>query len=152
MRGFGRRNADADAPAPGLVMAGELSRYLVEQAVVNEERTEARYDTHYGRDVAGFLFHTPARTDAVVLEALLGVDPEHDLVMQISRGLLTYRKDGRWQNTQDNAWVAVALNAFFRVYEKDEPNFVARTWLGGEYCGQVRGFLLLPVGAVHGCR
>jgi uncharacterized protein YfaS (alpha-2-macroglobulin family) len=37
---------------------------------------------------------------------------------------------GRWSNTQENAWVLVAVQRYFRAYEAQTPDFVARVWLG----------------------
>src|SRR4029434_8697510 len=42
---------------------------------------------------------------------------------------------GRWENTQENAFVLIALDRYFATYEKVTPNFVARAWLGEAYAG-----------------
>ena len=45
-------------------------------------------------------------------------------------------KRGRWLNTQENAFVLMALDLYFRTYEKVTPNFVSRIWLGNDYAGE----------------
>jgi hypothetical protein len=70
-----------------------------------------------------------------MLEALIEDQPKSDLIPKLVQGLLAHRKRGRWINTQENAWVLMALDLYFRTYEKTTPNFVARAWLGDDYAG-----------------
>jgi uncharacterized protein YfaS (alpha-2-macroglobulin family) len=51
-----------------------------------------------------------SRTTALVLRALLAVDPQNPLVRRTVRGLLSLRHEGRWQTTQDTAWALTALD------------------------------------------
>ncbi|HEX6369917.1 MAG TPA: alpha-2-macroglobulin family protein [Longimicrobium sp.] len=81
------------------------------------------------------LLHSDRRTDGVVLEALLRADPRNELVVKTVRGLLGHRVGGRWSNTQENAWVLLALDRYFSAYEGETPEFVARVWLGERYAG-----------------
>lgn len=82
------------------------------------------------------ILHSSRRTDGIILEALIEDKPESDLILKVTRGLLAHRKRGHWGNTQDNAFVLLALDRYFETYEKIEPNFVARTWLGESYAGE----------------
>ena len=75
------------------------------------------------------------RADGVILEALIADQPANDLIPKLVRGLLAHRKEGRWENTQENSFVLLALDKYFNVYEKTTPNFVARAWLGEGYAG-----------------
>jgi len=50
-------------------------------------------------------------------------------------GLLAHRKQGRWNNTQENVFVLIALDRYFNTYEAQTPDFVARIWLGDTYAG-----------------
>ena len=52
------------------------------------------------------------------------------------RGLLDHRKAGRWESTQENCWVLLALDAYFHKYENITPNFLASLWLGQDFVGQ----------------
>ena len=57
-------------------------------------------------------------------------------ILKLVRGLLGHRKKGRWGNTQENAFVLLALDRYFNVFEKITPDFVARVWLGERFAGQ----------------
>lgn len=95
----------------------------------------AHFTTSYADD-AYLLLHSNRRADGVILEALIGDQPQSDLVAKVARGLLANRKQGRWENTQENAFVLLALDRYFRTYEKATPDFVARAWLGDAYAGE----------------
>jgi uncharacterized protein YfaS (alpha-2-macroglobulin family) len=95
----------------------------------------AHFTTNYSDD-AYLLLHSDRRTDGVILEALIGDQPQSDLIPKVARGLLAHRTRGRWENTQENAFVLLALDRYFRTYEKATPDFVARAWLGDAYAGE----------------
>jgi len=99
-----------------------------------EEAATASFVTSYG-DSDYLLLHSDRRTDGVILEALIKDQPSSDLIPKIVRGLLGHRKAGRWENTQENAFVLLALDKYFTTYEKVSPDFVARAWLGEAYAG-----------------
>ena len=61
---------------------------------------------------------------------------EDGVIPKVVRGLLGHRKAGRWSTTQENAFVLLALDRYFRVYESQTPDFVARAWLGDDYAGE----------------
>lgn len=69
------------------------------------------------------------RTDAVVLDALLTDDPQNPLIPQLANGLLDARVAGKWASTQEDGWVLLALDHYFRTMESTSPDFVARAWL-----------------------
>jgi hypothetical protein len=95
----------------------------------------AHFTTSYADDDY-LLLRSERRADGVILEALIGDQPESDLIPKVARGLLAHRKQGRWGNTQENAFVLLALDRYFRTYEKATPDFVARAWLGEAYAGE----------------
>lgn len=109
-----------------------IRRHLGNRA--EETAGTAHFTTSYS-DSAHLLLHSNRRADGIILEALIGDDPKNDLIPKIVRGLLAHRVKGRWENTQENAFVLLALDRYFQVYEKATPNFVARTWLGEDYAG-----------------
>ncbi len=76
------------------------------------------------------MWHSNMRTDAIALLAILTIDPEHPLTPKVARWLLKSRKQGRWGNTQENAWALLALGRYFSVREGAVPDFEARAWLG----------------------
>jgi hypothetical protein len=127
-------SAVAERPA----FAAERAELL---RIVNNRATEtastATFATAY-EDGEYLLLHSSRRTDAVVLEALLRAEPRSELATKTVRGLLGNRVRGRWSNTQENAWVLLALDRYFRVYEGQTPEFVARLWLGERFAGEQR--------------
>jgi uncharacterized protein YfaS (alpha-2-macroglobulin family) len=76
------------------------------------------------------------RADGVILEALIKAQPQSDLIPKIVRGLLAHRTRGRWENTQENVFILLALDRYFNTFEKITPNFVARAWLGETFAGE----------------
>ena len=102
---------------------------------VTETAAGAHFVTNYS-DGAHVLLHSDRRVDGVLLESLIEVDPDSDLIPKVVRGLLGHRVRGRWGNTQENAFVLLALDRYFAVYEKETPDFVARAWLGDTFAGE----------------
>jgi uncharacterized protein YfaS (alpha-2-macroglobulin family) len=90
----------------------------------------------YGEQGPHVLLYSDRRADAVLLEALIADQPSSDLIPKIVEGLLAHRTAGRWANTQENAFVLLALDRYFNAYEKTTPDFVARVWLGQRYAGE----------------
>lgn len=112
-----------------------IRRHLANR--VEETAAGAHFSTSYS-DGGYLLLHSDRRVDAVLLEALLVDRPRSDLVPKLVTGLLAHRKAGRWKNTQENAFVLLALDRYFHVYESVTPSFVARVWLGGRLAGEHR--------------
>ena len=82
------------------------------------------------------LLSSDRKTDAVMLDTLIADDPNSDLIPKLVNGLLAHRKRGRWSSTQENVFVLLALDRYFNTYEAQEPDFVARIWLGETYAGE----------------
>ncbi|HEX8651066.1 MAG TPA: alpha-2-macroglobulin family protein [Pyrinomonadaceae bacterium] len=101
---------------------------------VTEEAATAHFNTSY-TDGDYLLLHSSRRADGIILEALIGDQPASDLIPKIVRGLLAHRVRGRWENTQENVFVLLALDRYFGAYEKVTPDFVARAWLGERFAG-----------------
>ncbi len=101
---------------------------------VEETAGAAHFVTSY-RDGAYLLLHSNRRTDGVLLEALIGDQPQNDIIPKLVAGLLAHRTAGHWSNTQENAFILLALDRYFNSYEKVTPDFMAQIWLGGQYAG-----------------
>jgi uncharacterized protein YfaS (alpha-2-macroglobulin family) len=114
-------------------LADRIERHLGNR--VTETASTAHFATAY-EDGAHLVLHSDRRVDALVLEALMITEPSSDLVPKLVQGLLAQRKAGRWSNTQENGFVLVALDRYFRQYEGATPDFVARVWLGDTFAGQ----------------
>jgi uncharacterized protein YfaS (alpha-2-macroglobulin family) len=101
---------------------------------VSETAGAANFTTSYG-DSAYLLLHSDRRVDGILLEAMIADDEKNDLIPKLVRGLLNQRKAGKWSNTQENAFVLLALDKYFNTFEKITPDFVANAWLGDKYVG-----------------
>jgi uncharacterized protein YfaS (alpha-2-macroglobulin family) len=110
-----------------------IRRHLANR--VEETAGAAHFVVSYS-DGAQVLLHSDRRADAVLLEALIADQPQSDLIPKLVTGLLAHRKAGRWGNTQENAFVLLALDRYFGAYEKTTPDFVARLWLGERFAGE----------------
>jgi alpha-2-macroglobulin len=101
---------------------------------VSETAGAANFTTSYS-DGGYLLLASDRRVDGVMLESLIAEQKDLDLIPKLVTGLLAHKKAGRWDNTQDNTFVLVALDQYFQTYEKITPDFVARVWLGNGYAG-----------------
>jgi hypothetical protein len=111
---------------------GEIGRYFNNRAV--ETASAANFTTAYGED-SYLLLHSNRRTDGVILDSLITVQPDSDLIPKVVNGLLAHRTRGRWSNTQENVFILLALDHYFNTFEAETPDFVARIWLGDTYAG-----------------
>jgi hypothetical protein len=103
---------------------------------VSETSETANFITSYGDDGQSVMLHSDQRTDAILLEALLYIDPKSTLCTKICKGLQAHKVNGAWRSTQENCFVLIALDKYFHIKEKDTPNFLANIWLDNNYCGQ----------------
>jgi alpha-2-macroglobulin len=108
-------------------------RLYVNNHVV-ETAGAANFTTEY-TDQTYLLLSSDRRTDAIVLDALMQDNPQSDLIPKVVNGLLAHRTRGRWENTQENVFVLLALDRYFNTFEAQTPDFVARIWLGNTYAG-----------------
>jgi len=82
------------------------------------------------------------RSTAIVLNSLVKAGATEAPVQPMVRWLLGARKNGRWGNTQENAYAMQALVSYYRKYEPEAPNFRAIVKLGeqelaaGEFKGR----------------
>ncbi len=121
-------SGDAGSAAEVAAIRRHLSNHATEEAAT------AHFVTSY-RDSDYLLLNSDRRADGVILEALIDDQPANDLIPKLVRGLLGHRVAGHWENTQENAFVLLALDKYFATYEKTTPNFTARAWLGTAYAG-----------------
>ena len=119
---------------PGAAREVEAIRRLLANRVT-ETAGAAHFVTSYG-DADYLLLHSDRRVDGVVLDALIGDQPSSDLIPKLVTGLLGHRTAGHWTNTQENAFVLLALDRYFQTYEKATPDFVARAWIGDRFAAE----------------
>jgi uncharacterized protein YfaS (alpha-2-macroglobulin family) len=107
--------------------------------LLNNRVTETAGTAHFVcsySDSDYLLLNSDRRADGVILEALIVDQPTSDLIPKIVRGLLAHRTRGRWENTQENVFILLALDRYFNTFEKVTANFVARAWLGERFAGE----------------
>ncbi|PWH13171.1 MAG: hypothetical protein DDG60_10805 [Anaerolineae bacterium] len=111
----------------------EIRRFVSNRVV--ETAGAANFTTTYDEQ-SYLLLSSNRRTDAILLDALISDNPQSDLIPKVVNGLLAHRTRGRWNNTQENVFVLLVLDRYFRMYEAQTPDFVARIWLGETYAGK----------------
>ncbi|CAF2888260.1 unnamed protein product [Rotaria sp. Silwood2] len=111
-----------------------IYKYL--KGKVNETSETANFITSYGDDGQLVMLHSNQRTDAILLESLLCIDPNSTLCTKLCKGLQANKVKGAWKSTQENCFVLVALDKYFHIKEKDTPDFVTNIWYDIDYCGQ----------------
>jgi uncharacterized protein YfaS (alpha-2-macroglobulin family) len=106
---------------------------------LNNRVTETAGAAHFADgyiDGAYTVLQSDRRADGVILDALIGDQPQSDLIPKLVRGLLGGRRHGAWTNTQENVFILLALDRYFNTYERTTPDFIARVWLGNSYAGE----------------
>ena len=107
--------------------------------LLNNRVTETAGTAHFVcsySDSDYLVLNSDRRADGVILEALIGDQPNSDLIPKIVLGLLAHRTRGRWENTQENVFILLALDRYFNTFEKITPDFIARAWLGERFAGE----------------
>jgi uncharacterized protein YfaS (alpha-2-macroglobulin family) len=79
-----------------------------------------------------WFWNSNIRSTAIVLNTLVKVAPPDAPIRQMVRWMLAVRKNGRWGNTQENAYAMEALVAYYRKFEPTAPDFRAVVRLGQE--------------------
>lgn len=121
--------------AKGSTELTELRRLVKNRATATADK--AQFSASYGEGEGEYLLlYSSRRTDAILLAGLLNDLPQDELNTKLVRGLLAHRKKGRWSNTQENIWILLALQSYFRAYEKETPNFLASLWLDSTFLGE----------------
>jgi len=106
---------------------GALHKHFVNAAVdtaASIHFSESRHES------LKLMMHSEERTDAIVLLALLSVRPEDAMIEKVVRGLVRARVRGAWSTTQANAYALLALSDYYKLFEKEVPDFEARLWYG----------------------
>ncbi len=81
------------------------------------------------------LWSSEVRTNALLLELMLQLQPDHPLAGRVAHWLVAQRRDDRWGNTQENAQALQALSGYFQSVEKAVPNLQATVQLAGKVIG-----------------
>ncbi|MBN1964413.1 MAG: alpha-2-macroglobulin, partial [Anaerolineae bacterium] len=77
-------------------------------------------------------WNTDTRTTAIVLGALIELDPGNDLLAQAVRWLMVARTADHWETTQETAWAVMALTDWMVSTGELHPNYLMSATLNGE--------------------
>lgn len=83
-----------------------------------------------------WFWNSNARSTAIALGTLVRRGEDEELAKRMVRWLMKVRKNGRWNDTQENAWALESLVDFYRKYESEVPDFVATVGLASETIAQ----------------
>ena len=79
-----------------------------------------------------WFWNSNVRSTAITLGTFVRAGNQEELVKRMVRWLMQVRKDGRWGNTQENAWAMEALVDYYRKYESVTPDFAGSVAIGGQ--------------------
>jgi len=75
--------------------------------------------------------NTDLRTTALVLRAMVRLDPDNSLLPNAVRWLMSVRREGRWESTQDNVWSILALTDYMLASGDPTPHYDYALWVNG---------------------
>jgi uncharacterized protein YfaS (alpha-2-macroglobulin family) len=76
-------------------------------------------------------WNTDTRTTAIVLNAMVQLDPKNPITANAVRWLMNHRESGHWHSTQETAWSLMALTNWITVTKEFESNYQWATALNG---------------------
>ena len=76
--------------------------------------------------------NTDTRSTAIVLAALVRLDPENQLNPNVVRWLMVARKDGIWETTQESAWALMALTDWMDYTGELKADYDYAAWLNNQ--------------------
>jgi uncharacterized protein YfaS (alpha-2-macroglobulin family) len=85
-----------------------------------------------------WFWNSNVRSTAIVLDSIVRAWGTEAHVRELVRWLLAARRDGRWGNTQENAYALQALVAYYRAHEAEVPDFRAVVTLAGDELARER--------------
>ncbi len=121
-----------------LAMAFERSKSSAKaRDILNEILRSAKVDgrgTHFEEkdiDRFGALMQTNDRTSALVLQAMLRIDPTNPLIANTVRSLLAARRDGHWDTTQSTVQALLAFIEYLEQTKELDARFTAGVQVDG---------------------
>jgi hypothetical protein len=89
----------------------EIVTYINKHAITSN--ASAYFHSYYEEPTRHLMFHTPLRTDAILLDALIAGDTQSPVIPKLATHLLNSSKCNHWSNTQENCWATLALDKYF---------------------------------------
>ena len=98
----------------------EIASYINKYAIIDINNNNIAYfNSYYEEPSRHLLFHTPLRTDSVLLDALISADIQSPIIPKLASHLLNSMKCNHWSNTQENCWATLALDKYFHGNQFD---------------------------------
>lgn len=91
----------------------------------------ARFDEE-DRTAYGAFMNTDDRTNAIILQALVRIDPENPLTAKLVRGMLASRRAGHWDTTQSTALSLLSLVEYLKQTKELQYDFVGAIEVDGK--------------------
>ncbi len=101
-----------------------LDRTLVDSRGTHFEESESDY--------WNIFMNTTQRTTAIVLQAMLRIDPDSALIPNVTRYLLTARESGHWDSTQSTAQALLAFDAYLQQTAELEATYQGGVEVNGK--------------------
>jgi uncharacterized protein YfaS (alpha-2-macroglobulin family) len=79
-----------------------------------------------------FNWNTDTRTTAIVLRALIQINPESQLIPNVVRWLMIARNADAWETTQETAWSVMALVDWMKLTGELQPSYTFGATLNGK--------------------
>ncbi len=99
-------------------------------AMAQETPTEIHFSTTSSEGISEG-WSSPVRTNALILQTMADLKPEHPWLAKLTKYLMTARRpNGEYRNTQEAAFALMALGEVSRATEKEAPDFTARAIMG----------------------
>jgi alpha-2-macroglobulin len=115
--------------------AGSNKAQTILKDILNHTMVDSR-GTHFEEDgdddYWGYMMNTTQRTTAIVLLSMLRIDPDNALIPNVTRYMLTSRKDGHWDTTQSTAYSLLAFEEYLGQTGELEGNFGAGVQVNGK--------------------
>jgi uncharacterized protein YfaS (alpha-2-macroglobulin family) len=105
-----------------------LTSDLVSNAALSA--TGAHWDEAGERDY--WNWNTDTRSSAIILDALIQIDPKNPINENAVRWLMANRTEGRWESTQETAWSLMALTDWMTATGELNANYRFEAALNGQ--------------------
>lgn len=84
-----------------------------------------------------YAMNTDTRSTAIIIAALSRIQPEHPLLPQAVRWLMTIREHGgHWETTQETAWAIIGLTDWMVVTGELDGDYAWAVYLNGDSLGE----------------
>jgi hypothetical protein len=125
------------AMALGLMQPDEPERVNSLLSDITSQAIVSATGAHWEEEqVDYYAMNTDTRSTAIVLTALARLDPDNALAPNVVRWLMSARKEGIWETTQENAWAIIALTDWMAASGELEGVYNWQVAFNGQALGE----------------